>query len=111
MANYNTFVVVDCKTRAPILTTSSARKANAMLKTGVRIEVWNGNSLVEKIYDADRRREQFPLSPYIEAERDYIRQKQARAEKRNARIRANRERRKQNLNGVVRCHELSKMPT
>ena len=108
MANYNTFVVVDCNTRKPMLTTSSARKADAMLKTGVRVEVWNGNSLVEKIYEADKRREKSPLSPYIEAEREYIRQKQRNAEERNARKRANRERK---YNGVVKCHELSRMKT
>lgn len=83
MANYNTFLVVDCKSRKPILTTSSARKAHKELKTGVRIEVWNNNTLVERIYESDKRREGNPLSPYINAEREYIRQKQARAEMRN----------------------------
>lgn len=92
MANYNTFVVVDCKSRVPVLTTSSARKANSLLKTGIRVEVWNGNAIVEKIYEADKRRERSPLLPYIEAEREYIRQKQLKAEQRNARKRANRER-------------------
>lgn len=83
MANYNTFLVVDCNTRRPILTTSSARKARSELRTGVRVEVWNNNTLVERIYEADKRREADPLAPYVEAERDYIRQKQAKAEARN----------------------------
>ena len=84
MANYNTFVVVDCKSRKSILTTSSARKANSLLETGVRVEVWNGNSKVETIYEADKKREGGnPLFPYIQAEREYIRQKQKRAEERN----------------------------
>lgn len=83
MANYNTFLVVDCNTRRPILTTSSARKASKELKTGVRIEVWNNNELVTKIYDSDKNKGTNPLSPYIQAEREYIRKKQAAAERRN----------------------------
>ena len=85
MANYNTFLVVDCKTRKPVLVTSSARKANAWLKTGYRIEVWNENTIVEKIRQADRRKEAEPMKPYIDAEKEYIRQKQAKAETRNKR--------------------------
>ena len=83
MANYNTFLVVDCKTRKPILTTSSARKAYKALKTGVRIEIWNNNSLVERIYESDKKKENNPLAPYIQAEREYIGIKQAAAEQRN----------------------------
>lgn len=88
MANYNTFLVVDCKTRRTVLNTSSARKAGRLLKTGIRIEVWNNNAIVETIYERDRRAEGNPLRPYIEKEREYIRDKQARAEKRNAARRA-----------------------
>lgn len=90
MANYNTFVVVDCKSRRPVLITSSARKARKEMQSGIRIEVWNNNVLVERIYESDRQRERDPLLPYVEAEREYIRQKQARAEARN---RCRRERR------------------
>lgn len=79
MANYNTFLVIDCNSRKTLLNTSSARKASKELKTGVRIEVWNNNELVTKIYEADRK----PLEPYIQAEREYIRKKQAAAERRN----------------------------
>lgn len=79
MANYNTFLVIDCNSRKTLLNTSSARKASKELKTGVRIEVWNNNELVTKIYEADRK----PLEPYIQAEREYIRKKQATAERRN----------------------------
>lgn len=88
MANYNTFVVVDCKTRKPFLTTSSARKASKKLKTGVRIEVWNNNVLIERIYESDILKEQNPLSVYIRAEREYIGRKQTEAEKRNKRRKA-----------------------
>jgi hypothetical protein len=82
MAKYNTFLVIDCKTRKPILTTSSARKANRLLTTGVRVEVWNDNKKVEIIYDTDKK-EKNPLSPYITLEKEYIRKKQAKAEERN----------------------------
>ncbi len=83
MADYNTFLVVDCNTRKPIITTSSARKARKELRTGVRIEVWNNNMLVKRIYEADRRDGTDPLSPYVAMEREYIRRKQAKAEARN----------------------------
>ena len=88
MANYNTFVVVECKARRTVMVTSSARKASRLLQTGIRIEVWNNNSFVETFYERDRRGKGNPLKPYIEKERDYIREKQARAEKRNAARRA-----------------------
>ena len=83
MANYNTFIVVDCKSKKSILTTSSARKSAKLLQTGVRIDVWNNNEKVETVYAKDRT----PMKPYIEAEREYIRQKQERAEARNKRRR------------------------
>ena len=85
MANYNTFLVVDCKTRKPVLVTSSARKANEKLRTGLRIEVWNENIIVQTIYQEDRKQGVEPMQPYIAAEKEYIRQKQARAEAKNRR--------------------------
>ena len=81
MANYNTFIVVDCKSRKSILTTSSARKSSRLLQTGFRIDVWNDNQKIDTIYAKDRA----PMKPYIDAEKEYIRQKQARAEERNKR--------------------------
>lgn len=83
MANYNTFVVVNCNTRKPILTTSSARKANAELTVGVRVEVWNNNTRIEVIHEYDKRREKYPLDPYIQQEKEYIRMKQEKAAQRN----------------------------
>jgi hypothetical protein len=79
MANYNTFIVVDCNSRKSILTTSSARKANGMLATRYRVDVWNNNEKVLTVYQKTKEL----MKPYIEAEREYIRQKQARAEERN----------------------------
>jgi len=75
---YNTFVVIDCKRRLNLEVTSSARKAASMLRTGVKIEVWNCNGLVETIHS--RERERRPMQPYIEAEREYIGNKQKRRE-------------------------------
>ena len=79
MANYNTFSVVDCKTRKTILTTSSARKANREMKPGLRIDIWNDNALIDTIYQRNRDK----IRPYIQAEKDYIREKQARATEKN----------------------------
>lgn len=74
-------MVVDCKRRAPVLVTSSARKAAGSLQTGARVEVWNANALVERIYANERNM----MRPYIDAEREYIGQKQRDAELRNRR--------------------------
>lgn len=90
MANYNTFIVVDCNSRKSILTTSSARKANGELAKGFRVDVWNNNEKVLTVYQKTREL----MKPYIEAEREYIRQKQARAEARNKA-----RKRKRELNG------------
>ena len=83
MANYNTFIVVDCKSRKSILTTSSARKAYKLLTTGTRVDIWNNNQKIESIYERDKKNNQNPMKQYIELEKEYIRQKQARAEARN----------------------------
>lgn len=82
MAKYNTFLVLSTKGR-PLLVTSSARKARKLLQTGIRIEVWSANTRVETIYHRTRAR----LDRYVTAERDYIRAKQAAAERRNKRRR------------------------
>ena len=84
---YNTFVVMDCKKRKPILVTSSARKAHSLLRTGTRIDVWNCNGLVETIRSNER--EKMPMQPYINAEREYIGNKQKRREHLN-KVRSNR---------------------
>lgn len=81
MSNYNTFVVVDCNTKKTILTTSSARKAYALLEIGKRIDVWNNNRKVETIHARGNQRNRF--ARYIELEKDYIRKKQRMATVRN----------------------------
>ena len=87
MAKYNTFVVQKTKGGQTVLVTSSARKAAKLLTPGVRVEVWSENRKVDTIYT----RTGSALLWYIEQERDYIRAKQAVAEKRNRKRRARRE--------------------
>ena len=82
---YNTFVVSDCKTNRVLLVTSSARKARDAFGKGRRVEVWNCNSRVERI--TVKCRDRNPLGPYVEAERDFIRQRQKNHEDRNKRRR------------------------
>ena len=79
---YNTFLVAECKSGKILLVTSSARKADSMFGKGKRVEVWNANAKVETI--TVRTREKRPMQPYIEAEKDYIRQKQEKATQRNS---------------------------
>lgn len=80
MAKYNTFVVINTRTRKTELVTSSARKASRELSTGKRVEIWNDNQKEQTIYASKAN----SITPYIEAERDYIRMKQMQAEVRNS---------------------------
>lgn len=74
---YNTFCVVDCRSGKILLVTSSARKARDMLRTGRRIEVWNCNERVDRIYNSMK--EKHPMQPYVNAEKEYHRIKQQEA--------------------------------
>jgi len=80
VANYNTFIVTECKNRKSILTTSSARKALNGLIAGNRVDVWNGNVKRETIYS----RNKSEMGKYVQIEKEYIRQKQKKAEERNS---------------------------
>lgn len=84
MADYNTFTLIDTKTRKMILTTSSARKCKKQFTKGYRIEVWNNNRLVEVIYDKNIA----DMNKYISQEKEYISRKQQRATERNKRRKA-----------------------
>ena len=84
MANYNTFIAQATKGGKTVLVTSSARKVKSILTSGVRIEVWSENKKTETIYTKTRSL----LDKYVESERQYIRNKQAKAEKRNKARRA-----------------------
>jgi len=75
MATYNTFLVMDCRSRRPLLVTSSARKAVRALETGRRVEIWSENELERTVYAKARQ----DMREYTEAERQYIRAKQERA--------------------------------
>ena len=79
MAKYNTFLLVDTKTRRPLLVTSSARKAKGELWKGRRVEVWNENAKVRTIYA----RQPDGMDIYIATEKEYISMKQLAAEARN----------------------------
>ena len=74
MANYNTFVLINTRTRRPELVTSSPSKVRKTLAPGLRCEVWNNNHLFETIYSKTK----ILLLPYLEAEKEYHRMKQNR---------------------------------
>lgn len=85
MADYNTFVLVDCKTRKTVLVTSSASKALKPLKTGLKTEVWNNNQKVKTIYGKNEKQKVKEIRPYLQLEKDYHRKKQEEAERKNQR--------------------------
>ena len=85
MAKYNTFVVIDYKKRKNLLVTSSAKKANELLKVGTKIEVWNENELIEVIHFAKSKYSKDFIWRYILKEKEYIGKKQRQAELRNKR--------------------------
>lgn len=89
MANYNTFNLIDTKSRKIIITTSSARKCKRAFVKGYRIDVWNGNSLVDVIYNKNLE----DINKYVRMEKEYIARKQELAMLRN-------KLRKQKLNRV-----------
>ena len=80
MAKYNTFLIISTKGR-PYLVTSSARKARHLLQPGTRVEVWSANAKAETVYHRTRHL----LDKYVTAEREYIKNKQEAAERRNRR--------------------------
>lgn len=84
-----TFVVYDCKRHKNILITHSARKAKYELHTGIKVEVWSDNACVETIYASKLDK----FKPYVQREKEYIGQKQRKAEERN-------KRRRNHYNGV-----------
>ena len=79
MANYNTFQLVDTKSRKTIITTSSARKCKRTFEKGHRIDVWNGNVRTEVIYAKNL----CDIDKYVRLEKEYIAKKQAVATARN----------------------------
>lgn len=94
MAKYNTFLVISTK-GASLLVTSSARKARKLLAPGARVEVWAENKKTETIYT----RTAHLLSKYVTAEKEYIKNKQAKAEERNKKRRQKHETLRKNQPG------------
>ena len=84
MANYNTFIAQETAGGKTVIVTSSARKVKSLLVEGIRVEVWNNNRKAETIYIETKAQ----LDKYVAAERQYIREKQERAEQRNKQRRA-----------------------
>lgn len=84
MANYNTFILIDTKSRKIILTTSSARKVKKEFIKGHRVDVWNSNRLIHKIYSKNIN----DLNKYVSAEKEFIANKQRKAEMRNKKRKA-----------------------
>lgn len=87
MANYNTFIAQETKGGKTLIVTSSARKVKNLLTSGVRIEVWSNNQKTETIYTKTISL----LDKYLESEREYVKEKQAKAKKKKdaRRVRAN----------------------
>ena len=81
MAKYYTFAVIDYKKSCNVLVTSSARKAKKILKSGLKTEIWNENSLIDVVYTRTKEK----LNEYVQNEKDYIKARQKRAEERNKR--------------------------
>lgn len=92
MANYNTFCLVDTKTRKTLLVTSSARKCKKAFLKGYRVDVWSKNILVDVIYHKSIEN----INKYVRMEKEYIAKKQEIATLRNMRKRE----RKKVLGGV-----------
>lgn len=81
MADYNTFNLIDTKTRKTLITTSSARKCKKEFVKGYRIDIWNKNQLVDVIYYKNIE----DLNKYVRLEKQHNAEKQKRAEERNKR--------------------------
>lgn len=81
MAKYNTFALIDTKTKKVLMITSSARKSKKAFVKGCRIEVWSANTLSEVIYNKNLA----DIEKYISTEKEYISRKQKKAEEKNKR--------------------------
>ena len=83
MAKYNTFALIDTKTKKVLMITSSARKSKRAFEKGCRIEVWSENALSEVVYNKNLA----DIDKYISIEKEFIARKQRKAEERNKRRR------------------------
>lgn len=95
MAKYNTFALIDTKTKKVLMITSSARKSKKAFVKGCRIEVWSANVLSEVIYN----RNLADIDKYISIEKEYIARKQKKAEERNKQRKLKAKKQRMWLNG------------
>lgn len=77
----NVFVIIDCKQRKTVLATLSARKAQDMLRKGLKVEIWIDNVHVDTVYS----KQSDKFKPFILKEKQWIGKKQRQAELRNKR--------------------------
>lgn len=77
----NAFVVIDCKQRKTVLATLSARKAQSVLRKGLKVEIWIDNIHFDTVYSKQVEK----LKPFTLQEKQWIGKKQKRAEERNKR--------------------------
>lgn len=75
----NMFLVIDCKMRKVLFATLSASKAKDVIKKGLKVEVWLNGILSNVIYSNELGK----FNQYILQEKEYIRERQRRAEERN----------------------------
>lgn len=75
----NLYIVEETKTNKTVLVTLSARKAKKLLGKGRRIDVWCDGERCKRVH----LKTASDFDVYISLEKDYIREKQARAEERN----------------------------
>jgi hypothetical protein len=81
--SYYAFVLCRCKDGKVQYFTNSARKARNLLEPGLRIEVWNDMGKSESIRAGEKNK----LNRYVTLEKEYIKEKQRKAEEKNRRRR------------------------
>jgi hypothetical protein len=77
----NVFVTIDCKQRKVVLTTLSARKAQSVIRKGLKVEIWIDNIHFDTVYSNQIKK----FQSFILQEKQYIGRKQRLAEEKNKR--------------------------
>lgn len=76
MPNGNIYLLIECQHQKTILATHSAQIAMKYLVTGMRVDIWNNNHRIRKLFAPDK----FELLEYMKQERDYLKSKEAKNE-------------------------------
>ena len=76
MPNGNIYLLIECQHQKTILATHSARIAMKYLVPGTRVDIWNNNHRIRKVFASDK----FELLEYMKQERDYLKSKEAKNE-------------------------------